>query len=93
MLNYQVWIMDWSPDGRYLLLHMVGPGDYVDLWAYELKTGEFTQLTFNDDGNSWINGASWGSNGKIVFDYITSEIDEDDNVIYDARIYTIDAPR
>ncbi len=90
--TYQVWLFDWSPDCRYLLLYINGtyPNYNGDLWAYELKTGEFTQLTFNDNEYSGFGGASWGSNGKIVFDYVTSEVIEGDH-IYDARIYTIDA--
>lgn len=89
--DYPIYLCDWSPDGRYLLLKIHNQG-FFDLWAYELKTGEFIQITFNDEDQSGIDGASWGSNGKIVFDYGITEYDAvNDDYIHYVSIYTVDA--
>ncbi|NOZ00029.1 MAG: hypothetical protein GXP40_12650 [Chloroflexi bacterium] len=43
--------VDWSPDGRYLLLSAGPPGD-KDIFRYEVDTGVITRLTFGGNNNS-----------------------------------------
>jgi Tol biopolymer transport system component len=73
-------VIDWSPDGRYLLFVLIiGGCNYEDkeLWTYDTKTGAFEQLTMAPEGYSvpgypqvkyeTIQGAEWGPDGYIYF--------------------------
>jgi len=82
--DWRPFLEGWSPDGRYLLLSIIS-NDYDELWAYELKTGKFTQITSSPQRQYSLGPADWGNNGKIifkVFDFITNK----------GEIYLIDAP-
>ncbi len=75
-------VMDWSPDGQFILFTLLLRGDeYSDkeLWIYDAKTGELEQLTmarvgysipnppFNDITYETISSAEWGPDGYIYF--------------------------
>ncbi len=53
--------VDWSPDGRYLLLS-AGPPLDKDIFRYEIETGIFTQFT--DGGNN--NSATYSPDGEYI---------------------------
>lgn len=61
--------VDWSPDGRALLIHAGAFGD-KDIFRLEVDTGRFTQLT--DGGNNA--GASYSPDGQyIVFNSLRND--------------------
>jgi Tol biopolymer transport system component len=81
----------WSPDGRYLLLTIIANG-LEELWAYEVKTGEYTQITFGSNTYLHLVSADWGNKGKIAFNIFDFEMyDENHNGPYNV-VYSIDAP-
>jgi hypothetical protein len=84
-------LLDWSPDGRYLLLGVISNG-FEELWAYEVKTGEYTQITYGSNTYLHLGSADWGNNGKIVFDIFDFEMYQENPNGPWHIIYTIDAP-
>jgi len=77
----------WSPDGRYLLLTITADS-LIEEWAYEVKTGIYTQITYSPEvGLYGASGGDWGSNGVIVF--VSTMCDQDDPQF---TLYTINAP-
>ena len=53
--------VDWSPDGKSLLIH-AGPFGDKDIFKIDVATGNFVQLT--DGGNNA--GASYSPNGQFI---------------------------
>jgi hypothetical protein len=75
-------VLDWSPCGKYLLFSIrfqICSYDDYELWTYEIKTGEFKQLTMarvgysrpnpphNDVTHERIEHAEWGPDGYVYF--------------------------
>jgi Tol biopolymer transport system component len=86
------WPVDWSPDGRYVLLAYYSGNIVIGLWTYEVKTGVIRQLTLNppDCAGQPLMEGSWGPNGEIAFS------PHDDYGRPPKRLgwlYLIDAPR
>ncbi len=93
--NATISIKGWSPDGRYLLLKCADT--LVELHAYDLKTGEFNQLTYgtldrDTDVELNIEDADWANNGKIAFEVFHSDMYHNNPDGPWNIIYTIDAP-
>jgi Tol biopolymer transport system component len=77
----------WSPDGRYLLLTITADS-LIEKWAYEVKTGIYTQITYSPEKGLYGAGSGdWGDNGLIVF--VSCMCDQHDPCF---TLYTIDAP-
>ena len=86
------WPVDWSPDGKYVLLAYESNNAMMGLWTYEVKTGVIRQLTLNPsdgDGQILMDG-SWGPNGEIAF---SPDSDYGHTPWRGGWIYLIDAPR
>jgi TolB protein len=61
--------IDWSPDGKYLVIH-AGPYNDKNIFRLEVATSKYTQLT--DSGNNA--GASYSPDGKyIVFNSLRND--------------------
>jgi hypothetical protein len=82
----------WSADGRYLILVITANG-YENVWVYEIKTGEYTQVTYSEVKEQISNNSvDWGTNNKIVFDSIDFERYDGTPESTHVVIYTMDAP-
>lgn len=82
----------WSADGRYLILVITANG-YENVWLYEVKTGEYTQVTYSEVTEQISNNSvNWGNNNKIIFDSIDWERYDGTSESRHVVIYTIDAP-
>ncbi len=79
---YNAEVLDWSPCGKYLLFSILFTTcayDDFELWTYEIKTGEFKQMTMasvgysrpnpphNDITYEIIEQAEWGPDGYVYF--------------------------
>ena len=77
----------WSPDGRYLLLTITADS-LIEKWAYEVKTGIYTQITYSPEkGLYGASGGDWGNDGRIVFCAVMFDAD---NPCF--TLYTIGGP-
>jgi Tol biopolymer transport system component len=90
---------DWSPDGRYLLMAIIGGGDggwtpqMEELWAYDVENVEFKQITYINNGYYRIDAADWGANGRVVFkDYVIEGGKDPERESTWGKMYTVRAP-
>ena len=85
-------LIDWSPNGRYLLL-LLGSPDYEDseLCAYEVDTGAYTRITYSNKYYH-LHAGDWGTNREIVFEEFDYGKYKNNHDGPWHVIYTIDAP-
>jgi Tol biopolymer transport system component len=97
--NWGIWVSEWSPDGRYIMMAIIEGGGsgwtpaMEELWAYDVENPEFKQITYINNGYYRIDAADWGANGRVVFKDYTIEGGKDpDRESTWGKMYTVRAP-